>query len=375
MKIACISVSDVPSSKANSIQMMKACQALAQLGHAVELILPGEKKLDWEKLRHFYGLEHPFKVTWLPANPRGRHYDFVLRAVSRARREAADLIYTWALQAAVVALLRRLPILLEMHGPPEGRWGPWLFRAFLSLAGRKRILPITRALVDLLEQEYAQRFSPGMAVVSPNGVDLARYQNLPDPVQARRSLNLPEQATAGYTGHLYPGRGISLLMELAHRFPEVQFLWVGGRPEDVAQWRSKLGAEGIYNVNLAGHIENERLPGFQAAAEILLMPYEKVIAGSSGGNSAAYCSPMKMFEYMACGRAILSSDLPVIREVLNETNARLCLPEDAAAWSDAFQTLLEDAPLRKQLGDKAREDVQGFTWEQRARNALAGFLE
>ncbi len=374
MKIACISVSEVPSSKANSIQVLKACQALAQLGHAVELIVPGENTLTWEQLRHDYGLQHPFQVTWLPANPRWRHYDFALGAVSQARRESADLIYTWSLQAAVVALLQSLPVLVEMHGPPEGRWGPWLFRAFLSLPGRKRILPITQALVHLLEQGYPKRFAPEMAVVSPNGVDLRRYQNLPDPMQARRSLKLPEQVTAGYTGHLYPGRGINLLVELARRFPEVQFLWVGGRPEDVARWQSNLSAEEISNVCLVGHVENERLPYFQAAAEILLMPYERVITGSSGGNSAAYCSPMKMFEYMACGRAILSSDLAVIREVLNETNSRLCPPEDASAWSDAMTTLLADASLRKRLGDHARQDVQALTWEQRARNALSGFL-
>ena len=61
---------------------------------------------------------------------------------------------------------------------------------------------------------------------------------------------------------------------------------------------------------------------YQAACDILLMPYEKAIAGSSGGNSVDICSPMKMFEYMAAGRAIISSDLPVIHEMLDE--GRLC---------------------------------------------------
>ena len=82
---------------------------------------------------------------------------------------------------------------------------------------------------------------------------------------------------------------------------------------------------------------------------------------------------MKMFEYMACRRAILSSDLPVIREVLNETNAVLCPPEDGIAWTDALSALLTDEAKRKALATQAWQDVQPYTWLERARRGLAGF--
>ena len=59
-----------------------------------------------------------------------------------------------------------------------------------------------------------------------------------------------------------------------------------------------------------------------------MMPYGKMVAGSSGGNIAEVSSPMKMFEYMASGRVILTSDIPVLREVLNENNAVFYIPED-----------------------------------------------
>ena len=83
---------------------------------------------------------------------------------------------------------------------------------------------------------------------------------------------------------------------------------------------------------MTGFIENSKLPLYQAACDILLMPYENAIAGSSGGNSVDICSPMKMFEYMAVGRAIISSDLPVIHEVLDNETAFFCPPEDSSAW-------------------------------------------
>jgi glycosyltransferase involved in cell wall biosynthesis len=384
MKITCISASEVPSSKANSIQVMKACQALVQLGHTVQLLVPtagqtqpaGERLSLAERpnmagLASFYGLAASFPVEWLPANPRLRRYDFSWSAIQRARRWGAEAVYVWPPQAAVLALLCRLPVLLEMHGEPEGSFGPLLFRLFLRWPGRKRWLPITQALVDLLASRYPVARAPYR--VSPNGVDLERFIDLPEPTLARQTLGLPERPTAGYTGHLYAGRGVTLLVELARRFPQVHFLWVGGHPADVEHWRGQLASENITNVTLTGFVENSRLPLYQASADVLLMPYERVITGSSGGNSAAYASPMKMFEYMACGRAIISSDLPVIGEVLNTSNAVLCPPEEAEAWVSALGGLLADDHRRQALARTALQHAQAYTWIERARKALEGF--
>ncbi len=149
---------------------------------------------------------------------------------------------------------------------------------------------------------------------------------------------------------------------------------MGGRQQDVNTWRERLVAENIGNITLIGFVENSQLPLFQAAADILLMPYERVITGSSGGNSSTYASPMKMFEYMACKRAIISSDLPVIREVLNPSNAILCPPEDIDAWSQALGSLIYDEEKRKALADQAWLDIQQYTWLERARKALQGFI-
>jgi glycosyltransferase involved in cell wall biosynthesis len=141
----------------------------------------------------------------------------------------------------------------------------------------------------------------------------------------------------------------------------------------VAAWKERLAEQNITNIRLTGFIENRQLPLYQAAADILLMPYERKVAGSSGGDTAGFASPMKMFEYMACERAIISSDLPVIGEVLNEHNAVLCPTEDVDAWVDALDTLLKDPERRRQLARQARLDVEAYTWLERARRSLEGF--
>jgi glycosyltransferase involved in cell wall biosynthesis len=116
------------------------------------------------------------------------------------------------------------------------------------------------------------------------------------------------------------------------------------------------------------------LPRYLAAADVLLMPYARSILGSSGdASSASVASPMKMFEYMAAGRAILTSDLPVIREVLDDSSAAFAPPEDAPAWTSALQSLLADPARRAALASTARREVEKYTWVARAKKILVSF--
>ncbi len=373
MKIACFATSLVPSSTANSIQLMKACQALAQTGAEVCLWVPGRQAVAWPELASHYGLNTPFEVRWLPSWRSLRRYDFTWQALQQAQDWGAGVVYTWMLQAAVLGLWRKLPVIVELHDLPTGRLGPHLFGEYLRRPGKKRLLVITHSLQTALEEAYHYRFAPHEVLVAPNGADLERYLGLPDAETARRQLGLPQGVTVGYTGHFYAGRGMDVLLELARRFPQVNFLWVGGRPEDVQAWQARLPAEGVSNVHLTGFIENRRLPLYQAAADILLMPYERAIAGSSGGDSAQICSPMKMFDYMAAGRAILSSDLPVLHEVLNERNACFCPPAEVDAWAEALARLLADPVRCQRLAEQARMDIRRYSWRERAGRALQDF--
>jgi glycosyltransferase involved in cell wall biosynthesis len=372
MKIACISTSRVPSDTANSIQVMKSCQALARLGHKVHLLVPGAQPAGWEALAERYGLSTPFEITWLLSRPRWRHNDFAWLAVRRARAMGADLVYTWTGQSAVFALVYRLPVIFEVHDLPTGTFGPAWFRAFLRLPGRKRLGVITSALAGALEQRFGNPGNTGI-VIAPNGVDLDQYEGLPAAPQARHELGLPEMLTVSCSGHLYAGRGADVFLGLAGQFRRASFVWVGGRPQDVEEYRARAASAGLENVIFSGFVSQRRLPCYQAAADVLLMPYARSIAGSGGGNSADICSPMKMFDYLAAGRAIISSDLLVIREVLNENNALFARPEDPAAWEDALGRLLDSEALRNRLSSQARRDALQYTWKARAERLLAGF--
>ncbi|MEW6503607.1 MAG: glycosyltransferase family 4 protein [Chloroflexota bacterium] len=352
---------------------MKVGQALSQLGHEVVLLAPGQVHAPWRELAALYGLTLPFEVIWLPAYARLKRYDFAVNAVRQALLRKADVIYTWLPQAGLLGNMLGFPVVLEIHDRPTGRLGGWLLRRLAESRGEKRFAIITRALERALRHEFRIPLKPEEVVIAPNGVDLQRFEQLPEPSESRRQLNLPDQLTAVYSGHFYAGRGMDLLLGLAHRFPGIHFLWVGGQPDAVESYREIIRMKGLTNVTLTGFVENQRLPLFQAAGDILLMPYERQIAGSGGGNSADICSPMKMFEYLACGRAIMTSDLPVLHEVLDEHNAVFCPPQDLEGWSMALATLVSDPARIAILGKNARETARRFTWLVRQEKILAGF--
>lgn len=352
---------------------MKVCQAFTQLGHQVRLWLPGRRpEVSWDTLSQHYGLQAIFDVVWLRSLRSGRRYDFCYRAVQAAKRWKAHLNYLWPLQAAALSSTLGYSTLLEVHDRPQGRLGPHLFRRALRGSGLKRLLPITAALEKYLEEKYRTTLNEPFSVVSPMGVDLERYQNLPDSKEARKALNLREGFSVGYTGHLYPGRGIELLFELARLNPSVAFIWAGGEAVAIERWRRRLWEADITNVQLLGFVPNNRLHLVHAACDVFLMPYARRISVSSGGDTARFASPMKVFEYFAAKRAIISSDLPVLREVLNESNALLVPPEDVTAWHSALQTLQSDSSLRKRLAKQAGLDAVKYSWRQRAQNAIAG---
>ena len=373
MRIAAISNSRIPSTTANSIQAMKACEALVATGHDVNLLIPAETPdVAWDALARQYGVNQPFPIQRLPSLRVLRRLDFVWYAASAARTLSADLIYTWLPQSAALASWRRMPVVLEMHADVAGAFGAWWLRRFWAGSGKKRLLVTTVALREALENSTRIQFPSPCVQVAPNGVDLERYRDLPQPTEARRRLGLADAVTVGFTGHFYAGRGVDLLFKLAQSMPNVQFLWVGGTPEAVELWRRKLDAAHQTNVTLTGFVENSRVPLYQAASDILVMPYGREVAASSGQDIAGVINPMKMFEYMAAGRAIISSDLPAIREVLDDSSAVFCPVGDAAAWRAAILALVEDSGRRTELALNARRAVRQRTWHKRAQAAVQG---
>jgi glycosyltransferase involved in cell wall biosynthesis len=108
--------------------------------------------------------------------------------------------------------------------------------------------------------------------------------------------------------------------------------------------------------------------------DILIAPYGPRVAHSGTGDISRWMSPLKIFEYMAAARPIVTSDLPVLREVLrNNETALLCQPGDVQAYVAALRRLAADFDLRNKLGSAGRDLLEAkYTWENRAKRVFEG---
>ncbi len=365
MRILYLSLSYVPSRRASAVQVMRMCAAMAHQGHRVTLVSKRNRARQEAGVKDvfaFYGVEPTFEL--LPvARPSlkggGLVYLQGMRRLLAERRP--ELVYSRDLAGAWLAARAGLPLLFEAHAPPAGPLGRALMRRVAGAASLRRVVFISAALERLFAEDRllpaAQKTMVAHDAAAPT----------PEPAAARRN---GAALAAGYVGNLYRGRGGERLLELAGRLPEVEFHLVGPEPEDLTRRR---GAPA--NLRFHGFVPPAEVAAWCQRFDILLLPYGRRVAGAGGRTDiAAFMSPMKLFEYMAAGAAIVASDLPVLREVLTDgSNALLVEPGDVDALETAMRRLIDDPELRRRLGSAARDDlVRKHTWEIRARQVLDG---
>jgi glycosyltransferase involved in cell wall biosynthesis len=367
MKLAYLSSAAIPSTSANSLQVMKMCQALDAEGALVTLFAPASPiepaRADLERS---YGISMPFALRRIHSLPILGRRGLASAAVRAARLTGCEATFTRGVDFAWWSALSGMPTILELHQPPSGFLGRLYFQDFLR-AARGRIVLISEQLRVNMMRAYP-RLHRMPVLVAPDAVDLERYTGLPEAHNARTQIGLPpDRFTVGYFGSLVPGRGLDLITALAARFPHIVFLVCGGTPDQV---RAQSERNPLSNLRWTGHIPHADVPLHQAACEVLLMPYERKVTVQGKGDTSETMSPMKLYEYMASGRLILASDLPALRVILNEQNCMLLPPIDVDPWASALQAAESDSARRTMLGAQAKRDVAPFTWRNRARAIL-----
>src|SRR5690606_22705579 len=169
----------------------------------------------------------------------------------------------------------------------------------------------------------------------------------------------------GYAGSLFEGKGMETVAALAARLPELDFHVVGGTAADIAQWRTRT--YGVRNILFHGFVDNAQVPAFLAAMDVLLAPPRIQVNPMTGRDFGRWESPLKIFQYMTAGKPIIASDIPIVREILQDGITALLAPaEDIDAWVAALRQL-EDPARARRLAAAARADLaRRFTWANKA---------
>jgi glycosyltransferase involved in cell wall biosynthesis len=370
-----------PLERANGIQTMETCWALASRGHRVALIVrpdthtPARDPFDYYGLPRQDGLTIERAPVPSAAPAVARRAGFLAFAAGRILSAAADIVMTRDL--ALASLLLRLPLhaplVYESHGyapdvaaalpemlstataPSPAKLARLARREARVWRGAAGYVTITAGLADELRRRFGAR---DLVAVVPDGVRAISVAS----GSSRTSSSNP--IVIGYAGHLYPWKGVDVLLRALAQVPGVTGLVVGGheREPDLARTRALATSLGIDDrVAFTGQVAPADVAARIAAADVLVLPNPR------SAISTHATSPLKLFEYMAAGRAIVASDLPAIREVLTDgVNGLLVAPGDADALAAAIRRLAADAPLRLRLGAAAGKDASSYTWGRRA---------
>lgn len=382
MKIGVFSDADIPSLWAHSFSVMKTAQGMAALGHQTLVVTANSLGATLNRWRHrdlaaHYGIRHPLEVTWLPPSPRAFFNSqtqndpaFAQRAAQLAGARGLDLVYARSYLTPVLTARAGIPTVVETH--TTGYDNPHL-AGIHQVAG----LPAFKALVTIhadIAAEHARRGVPEhKLLVLEDGVDLERFLIKDDPAHWRRELGLdPEGRYAVYAGHLYPDKGIEVILEAALALAgqtNLTFLLVGGTKADRRHWEGWCRQRGVGNVRFTGFVPNAALPGYLKAASCLLLPYR--LDQRHTVMDIHTTSPLKLFEYMAARRPIVATGVPTVAKVLKHGQSGLLVPPgDTQAFAAAIASLLEDPGLAGSLAEGAWRQVQPFSWTQRCRRIL-----
>lgn len=369
MHIYYLSHSLIPSRKANSIQVMKMCQAFSHYAKEVVLFCRREKMPNVD-IYDYYGVDDSFRVE-SSSLPKVRFVSRLLHAISAIyqlmQEPSKGLLFGRDYYSiGVISLLKmvRRPMILEVHTPPVTDMQVFLMERVFANKHFTKLVVISQAL----KEEYLRLFDslhPEQIIVAHDGAD---SDQIPESLTHGQDYSQKgDRLKIGYIGSLLPGKGMEIIYELAHKATDCEFHVVGGNDDDIARWQAKGLPE---NIVLHGFVQPEQIYEFMEQFDVMLAPYQsKVITGGARKRDIGrWMSPLKLFEYMGGGKPIIASDLPVLREVIEDgENALLADPDNMDEWVEKIHYFRDQPSERERIGRNAQADFfSTYTWDKRA---------
>jgi glycosyltransferase involved in cell wall biosynthesis len=356
--------------KGCSIHVQEILRALRRQGARVDLFAVRFDSAPPEDLREV-------RIHALPC-PNGRDLAGRERACQQANTTLADMLRDngpfdfvyerfslWSFAGMLSARASGVPGLLEVNAPLIEEQAAHRGLADRAAAERiaQRALNDASALLavsDAVAQWLRARgVRPDAVHVLPNGVDPRRFSA--DAAPAWHWGGETPAFTVGFVGSLKPWHGVPVLIQafarLHNEAPNARLLIVGDGPDRGAleEHVRELHLESF--VRFTGAVAPEQIPGLLAAMDVAVAPYPPL--------AGFYFSPLKVYEYMAAGRAVIGSRLGQLAQLIRHgDNGLLCEPGDAADLAAQLGRLRGDAAMRARLGAAARKTIlEHHTWD------------
>ncbi len=376
MRILYIANARIPTEKAHGVHIIHMCEAFAKAGMDVELVIPWRFNSFKEDAYQYYDVEKVFSIRRVPSldlvqlgkigffiQERTFLFSVILYIFFLGKRK---IVYVRGerLAKGILSAIPSTPLVLETHIMPRD---PSVYKNTFRMA--RGIVVVTKSY-----EEDLKRLGVQNVLYVPDAVSLERFVSSPSKLQCREKLHIPsDMRIVGYVGKYRTNdqpKGVEDLIaafsDLVQDHSDVFLLLVGINTDEINEVEALFAQHGVpaAQYRCIGHVRQVDVPTYLKACDVLVMNYPAL------GHYVHYMSPLKLFEYMASGVPIVSTDLPSIRDILNESNALLIPPDSRSALAKGVLTLLNDTARATVLAEQALRDVQQYTWDKRAEHIL-----
>jgi glycosyltransferase involved in cell wall biosynthesis len=380
MKLLYIHAYPLDSDMANCVQVISMCKEFSKL-QDVFLLSPPTTKSEKEMkayLKKNYDLPDSVNLLFFKNYPFNRrvsqfvNYFNVNRYVKMVKPDFCFVRNSMFLRGCVRS---KVPTFYEVHNNilhPRFKFINFCLKKMLIRSSKSskliRFITISNSLKDYWTNLGVHK---SKILVLHSGFNTKEFEKTLSKAEARSLTNLPiNKKIAIYTGSLLADRKIENILFLAEQNKDVLFVIAGGPEHQKNYYESLSNKQHLNNVKFLGHISHQSIPNYLFSADILLAFWSTKVP------TINYCSPLKVFEYMAAGRLILAHGFPTIKEVLiDKVNAYLADPEDLQQLDNKLKIALNDKKGHI-ISNLAKKDAfEKYSWSVRVDRIINEFNE
>jgi len=365
MRICYLFNSSTPSSNPGSIQVVNTCAAISELSHDIRLIVPNTG-LNLS-LKKFYGIKKSpklIKLKYFKKFPLGlNYYLFSIFSIFNGICNNSELYITRNYFTLFLLILLKKKVIIEVHHDlkNEGRLINILYKYF-DIFNNKNIIKVV-AITNPVKKYLISNFR----------VDKKKIEIIPSASALKFKFNKIKKKkmyNIGYFGSLDSSKGSDFIIKLSNKDKKNKYFIYGGSKEEVLRFKKKNIPK---NLQINQSVQYSRIKKNMSKMDILLMPSNPKKLRSLGGigNIAKYTSPIKLFDYLASGKIIITSNLKVFHEILqNNKNCMIINNLKTDAWIKVINNLKMKIPMVNTIKKNAYNLSKDHTYIKRAQRIL-----
>lgn len=356
-KLSYIAEINLCSTSAYKHQVLKMCDAFSELGLKVTLYIISNSNISFHEIKKKHLLKNRFKIE--PLFEKKKNLNFILRMIFflkllNKKKIKDSIVYSRSVLISIFFSIIFKKNFLEIHQENYGLT-KLIFEIF-----KKNILKKINFIFITKNLNRVFCLPSHKFLVAEDGVDIRDFNF------KKLKKNYELRNSCVYTGSLHKGKGFEFIYKLAKINKNIKFFVYGDT--NTANKKVLHMAKKLKNLYIMGHVNYCEIPRILSNYSVILMPYEKKVFGNhKSANLANFMSPLKMFDYLASKKIIISSRNQNIERILrNNYNSLICNKHVANEWNKKIIYAMNNKKLKKILGRNSYRTAKQFTWRFRA---------